>query len=237
MARSSAARVDGRFRALPIWWPTRVRLRLHARADRRVGLPLGMGPDTTPVLQDLVARHGDACERERIRYLADVEPLAVQLGRLEAELATLRATLAERSADHARTAVALTQEQLTRRLPGERDLPESLVRQRRQTEYDRRVAAARAARDGAQVALDAALERRADLEARSRHRAELARSRVLRYGDFIRRQAAIYRRALARRHPEHEALVHQWQTDLFPAPAWATTDVLFPVSREAGVAA
>jgi hypothetical protein len=59
---------------------------------------------------------------------------------------------------------------------------------------------------------------------------------VLRYGEFIRRQAALYRRALARRHPDSEVLVHQWQTDFCPPPAWATTDILVP-SPEAGVAA
>ncbi|GAB3358891.1 hypothetical protein GCM10027300_30130 [Modestobacter lapidis] len=229
--------MGARYRALPVHWPTRIRLRLHARADRRAGLPLGMDAGTTPVLQDLLARHGDACERERTRYLADVEPLTVELGRLEAELTRARTTVATGRLEHARTAVPPTEAQLARRLAGEQGLPEALVRQRRQTEHDRRVAAAQTAVDEAQQAVDAALARRAQLEARRRHRAEIARSRVLRYGEFIRRQAAIYRRALARRHPDHEALVHQWRDDLFPPPAWAGTDVLVPSSREAGVAA
>jgi hypothetical protein len=229
--------VGGRYHALPVYWPTRIRLRLHAAADRRAGLPIGMDPGTTPVLQDLLARHGDACERERTRYLDEVEPFTVQLGRLAADLPALQAALAARSAEHTRTAVAPTQEQLTRRLAGEQDLPEALVRQRRQLEHDRRVAAAQAALDQAEQAVAAVVAQQAQLEARRLHRAEIARSRVLRYGDFIRRQAAIYRRALARRHPDAEALVHQWQTDLFPPPAWATTDALVPSSREAGVAA
>jgi hypothetical protein len=85
--------------------------------------------------------------------------------------------------------------------------------------------------------VDAVLGRAAQLRAQREARAEIARSRVLRYGDHIRRQAAIYRRALARRHPDAEVLLHQWQTDLFPPPAWAGTDALVPSSREAGVAA
>ena len=237
MSRSGTDRTGGRYRALPVHWPTRVRLRLQARADRRAGLPLGLDLGTTPVLQDLLARHGDACERERTRYLADVEPLTVQLVGLEAELAALRATLAARTTEHARTSVALTDEERTRRLAGEQDLPGTLVRQRRQTEHDRRVAAAAAAVEETQRSVDAVLSRRAQLEARRAHRAEIARSRVLRYGDLVRRQAAIYRRALARRHPDQEVLVHHWQGDLFPAPAWAGTDTLVPPSREAGVAA
>ena len=229
--------MGARYRALPVYWPTRIRLRLHARADRRAGLPLGMDPATTPVLQDLLARHGDACERERTWYLADVEPLAVQLGRLEAELVPLRATVAARTADAARLSVPLPGPELTRRLAGEQHLPETLVRQRRQTEHARRVAAAAAAVAQAQRAVDDVLAAQAQLQTRLRHRAEVTRSRVLRYSDSIRRQAAIYRRALARRHPDAEALVHQWQDDLFAPPAWASTDVLVRTSREAGVAA
>ncbi len=224
------------YRTLPIHWPTRIRLRLHAAADRRAGLPIGMDPGTTPVIQDLLARHGDACERERTRYLADVEPISVELARLEAELSTLRATCARCTDHHTRTAVAPTGAQLTARLAGEQDLPGTLVRQRRQTEHDRRVATAKAALDEAQQAVDAVLVRMAQLEAGRQARAEIARSRVLRYGDLVRRQAAIYRRALARRHPDSEVLAHQWDTDLFPAPTWATTDALVRSSRQ-GVAA
>jgi hypothetical protein len=237
MIRSGTGRGGGRYRALPLTWPTRVRLGLHARADRRAGLPLGMGPDTTPVLQDLLARHGDVCERERTRYLDDVRPFAVRLGRLEAELGTLRAAVRTATSEHGRTSVAPTENQLGRRLTGEHDLPESLVRQRRRTEHDRRVAAAKAALDREQAALDAVLTEQAELEARSRHRAEIARSRVLRHGDLVRRQAALYRRVLVRRHPDAEALVHHWQTDLCPPPGWATGEILVPSSREAGVAA
>jgi hypothetical protein len=64
----------------------------------------------------------------------------------------------------------------------------------------------------------------------------VARSRVLRHGDLTRRQAALYRRALVHRHPDAEALAHQWQTDLCPPPAWATAEIPVPSSR-AGVAA
>ncbi|WP_448616256.1 hypothetical protein [Modestobacter sp. URMC 112] len=225
-----------RYRALPVSWPTRLRLRLAARADRRAGLPLGMSQETTPVLQDLLARHDDACERERARYLADVAPLAVRLGAVEAELVPLHGTLMARATEHARTSVAPTAGELARRSAGEHDLPESLVRQRRQAEHDRRVAVAAAGQDEAQQALDAVLAERARLEASCRQRAEMARSRVLRYGDHTRRQAALYRRALTRGHPDAEVLVNRWQTELCPAPSWVTADAIEP-SRDIGVAA
>jgi hypothetical protein len=236
ITRSGAGRVDRSHRALRISWPTRLALGWHARADRRAGLPLGLGTDTTPVLQSLAARHGEACERERTRFVADVRPIEVRLGRLDAELPSLRAALDDRSADVARAAVPLTEHQLTRRLAGEQDLPAALVRQRRQATHDRALESARAAQLAAQQAVDAVLGEQAQLQARRQNRAEITCSRVLRCGDFTRRQAAIYRRALVRKHPEREALTHEWRTDLAPAPGWATPDALLS-TREAGVAA
>ena len=235
--RSGTGRVDRPYRALPVSVPTRIALRWHARADRRAGLPLGMAPDSTPVLQSLTARHGEACERERTRFVADVRPIDVRLGRLEAELPSLVATLEDRTAEAVRAAAPLTEQQLTRRLVGEQDLPETLVRQRRQTAHDRAAEAAQAARLAAQHAVDALLGEQAQLRARRHNRAEITCSRVLRYGDVARRHAAIYRRALVRKHPDREVLVHEWQTELCPAPAWARLDVPLPSAREAGVSA
>jgi hypothetical protein len=227
-------RVD---RDLRVAWPTRVALRWHARADRRAGLPLGMSPEDTPVLQDLTARHGEVCERERTRFLAVVRPIDVRLGRLEAELPSLRAMLDDRSADVARATVRLEEDQLTRRLAGEQDLPAALVRQRRQATHDRSLEAARARHLEAQRAVDALLGEQAELQARRRHSAEITSSRVLRHGDVTRRMVAIYRRALVRQHPDREVLAHEWRTDLVPAPDWATPDALLLSAREAGVAA
>lgn len=236
ITRSETERVDRPYRALPVSLPVRIALQLHARADRRAGLPLGMGSATTPVLQALTARHGDACERERTRFLADVRPINVRLGLLDAELPSLRATLDDRMADATCAAVPLTEQQLTRRLAGEQDLPETLIRQRRQTTHDRAIKASRAAQLAAQQAVDALLSEQAQLCARRQNRAEITSSRVLRYGDFIRRQAALYRRALVRKHPDREALAHEWRTDLCPSPEWATPEALVLSFREAGVA-
>ena len=69
------------------------------------------------------------------------------------------------------------------------------------------------------------------------NRLDVARSRVLRYGDFMQRQASIYRRALVRKHPDRESLAHDWDTDLCPAPSWVVADDLIPSVREAGVTA
>jgi multidrug efflux pump subunit AcrA (membrane-fusion protein) len=234
--RSGTELFDRRFRALRVYWPTSTRLRWQASADRRAGLPLGLNPGTTPVLQGLVARHDDACERERTRFHVETEPLAVRLRQLEAELPAALAVLAARGADVVSTSVRPTAEQLALRLAGEQDLPAALIRQRRQTTYDRAAAAARAAHERAQQAVDALLGEQAQLDAQLRNRLDVARSRVLRYGDFMRRQASIYRRALIRKHPDREALAHDWQTDLRPAPTWVADDLL-PSAREAGVAA
>jgi hypothetical protein len=235
--KSRRARVDRPFRALRVSWATRIALRWHARADRRAGLPLGMGDITTPTLQDLTARYGDACERERAAYLAEVRPIDVRLGRLEAELPSLRAARDERAAELARLLVPLTERQLTRRLAGEQDLSETLVRQRRQTTHDRAAEAAREAWRETVEAVDESLAEMAQLQARRRKLAEITCSRVLRYGEHIRRRAALYRRALVRKHTDREALVHQWRTELCQAPEWADPAVLISSPREVGVAA
>jgi hypothetical protein len=172
ITRSGAGRVDRSHRALRISWPTRLALGWHARADRRAGLPLGLGTDTTPVLQSLAARHGEACERERTRFLADVRPIDVRLGRLDAELPALRAMLDDRSAAVARATVPLTEHQLSRRLAGEHDLPAALIRQRRQATHDRALGVARAEQLTAQRAVDALLGEQAQLEARRQNRGD-----------------------------------------------------------------
>ncbi len=235
--RWGTGRIDRSYRALRISWATRIALRWHARADRRAGMPLGMGADTTPFLQALVARHSEASERERTRFLADVRPIEVRLGRLEAELPSLHAAVDACTAVVERASVPLTEDQRTRRLVGEHDLPETLIRQRRQTAHDRAVADAVAKRSAAEQARDVALAEQAELLARRQNLAQITCSRVLRYGDFIRRQAALYRRALVRKHADREVLAHEWRTDLFPVPGWATVDALVSSSREVGAAA
>jgi hypothetical protein len=57
---------------------------------------------------------------------------------------------------------------------------------------------------------------------------------VLRLVEHADRLAAIYRRALVRRHPQREALVDRWTTELAPPPAWVMTDGLVPSYRLAG---
>jgi hypothetical protein len=135
--RGSRTRLfDRRYRAQRINWPTSIRLRRQARADRRAGLPLGLRPETTPVLQGLVGRHDDVGQREWTRFLVETEHLAVRLAQVDAELPAARARLEARAGDVARTSVPPTAEQLSRRQAGEHALPETLVRQRRQTAHD-----------------------------------------------------------------------------------------------------
>ena len=222
--RSRTGAVDRRYRALRIWWPTSVRLRWQARADRRAGLPLGLEPGTTPVLQGLVARHDDACERERTRFHVDTARRRRPPPAVGAALPAAVDVLVVRKDEVARAAEPLTAELLAQRLAGEQDLDPTLVRQRRQTTHDRVLARAREAREQAQHAVDALLTEQAELTARVQNRFDVARSRVLRYGDLMDRQAALYRRTLVRKHPDREALAHDWDTALCPAPSWVLTD-------------
>jgi hypothetical protein len=229
--------VDRSFRSLRIYWPTRWRLLWLARTDRRAGLPLGLSADTTPVLRDLVARRDDACEHERTRYFAEVRPFDVRLAQLDAEIAALRRSLDDLTSEASRAAVPPTDRQLSLRYAGERELSGELVRQRRTTEHKRVADAARDAQADAQRRLDALLREQAEIVAERQNRADVARSRVLRFVEYADRLAAIYRRALVRRHPQRDALVSQWRADLYPPPSWVSADDLMPTHRTTGAAA
>jgi hypothetical protein len=213
----------------------RWRLLWSARSDRRAGLPIGLSAETTPVLRDLVARRDDACEHERTRYKAAIEPVSVRLAEIEADVVALERQLAERTAEVARTSVKPDESRLSERRAGEQELPVELVRQRRLAEHSREEAAARAAADEIEQRLDRVRAEQAHLSARQQSRADVARSRVLRLVQHADRMAAVYRRALVRRHPQREALVVRWSTELAPPPAWVLTDDLVPSHRPAGV--
>lgn len=229
-------RVARSYRALHVSWPTRWRLGWSARIDRRAGLPVGLNADTTPALRGLVARRDEACEHERTRYLTAVQPLIVRLAELEPGLASLDRLQEERTAEAVRVRAPLTERQLSIRHLGEQNLPQAVVRRRRETEHRRAAEAAEAARFDARQRFIAARSERAELEALRRSRADVARSRVLRYVDHADRLAAIYRRDLLRRHPQREALVRAWSTNLYPPPPWVLADELAP-SRTTGAAA
>ncbi|MGY1621060.1 hypothetical protein ACI789_02540 [Geodermatophilus sp. SYSU D00965] len=237
MVGLSTDQVDFGFRTLRIPLDQRLRLRWYARNDRRAGLPVGLDAATTPVLHELVAQFGDACERERTRYLAEVDPLVVRLGQLEAQVTSLASALARQSDEVARCAQPPTEEWLAMRYPGEEAMTESATRERRMVAHRRQLDRARAAQADVQQQLDEALAERADLQARARAKADVARSRVVRLSKFTNRQAAVYRRALIRRHPEREELVRRWSTDLARPPAWAAVDLSLPTDEPSGVSA
>jgi hypothetical protein len=205
--------------------------------DRRAGLPIGLNADTTPVLRDLLARRDEACELERTRYFTEVRPFDVRLAQIGTELAALDRLLDERTQEMVRLSAPPTERQLSQRNAGEQDLPVELVRQRRTAEHRRTAEAAAAAQTDVQRRLDETLREQAEVTARRQNCADLARSRVLRLVEHADRLAAIYRRALIRRHPQRDALVSQWHADLFPPPAWVQTDDLMPSHRATGAAA
>lgn len=235
--RLKPERLDASYRSMRIYWPTRWRLISAARADRRAGLPIGLSPETTPVLRGLVTKHDEVCERERTRLLADTESLEVRLAQLEAQLSAMQRSLVSRTTEAELASRSLSDDELSRRRAGEEGLPDTLVRQRRLAEHQKAVAAAEVARLDAQEILDRACEEQARLQEQRQQRLEIASSRALSYGDHTQRLAAIYRRALAKRHPQRERLADQWQSDICPPPPWAVLDALVPSSRATGVLA
>src|SRR5437763_1219673 len=120
---------------------------------------------------------------------------------------------------------------------GDRNPAPSLIHGRRTTAARRRADAAIAAQAETQHRLDTARSERAQLEAQRQSRADVARSRVLRYVDYADRLAAVYRRALVRRHPQRDALVQAWKADLNAPPAWVLEDDLVPSHHTTGAAA
>ena len=235
--RLKTGRFEKSNRPARIYWPTRWRLLWSARSDRRAGLPIGLSVDTTPVLRGLVARRDDACERERTCYFSDVRSADVRLAQIEAELPARRRQLDQNTTEARRLSANPTEKQLTLRHAGEHGLPAELIRQRREKEHQRLADAALAAQVDAQRRLDFLLSEQAQLDAQRQNRADLARSRAHRYVERADGLAATYRRALVRRHPQREALVDAWTTDLCPPPAWVLADELMPSHRPTGAAA
>jgi hypothetical protein len=228
-------RVDEAYRALRVPFGTRFKLRWYARADRRAGLPIGLSPETTPVLQQLLAQFGDVSERERTRFFVTVEADAVRLASVTREIGLLREELARRTRGVDQFAAPPREEWLAVRYPGEERLQASAVRGRRSIRHWNAAERARAAQRETQRQLDDALVEQAELRRRVRARAQHAVARVLRFGRLIEAQAAIYRRALIRRHPERDALIHRWTTEICAVPAWASADALVGAVDGSGV--
>jgi hypothetical protein len=78
------------------------------------------------------------------------------------------------------------------------------------------------------------LAERAELQAQRQQRADIARSRALRFCEHTDRLASIYRRALVRRHPQRDALIERWASSLGPPPSWVTSDEITPPTRVPG---
>ncbi|SNS42969.1 hypothetical protein SAMN04488107_2515 [Geodermatophilus saharensis] len=237
MAGLITDQVDLGYRTLRIPWRRQLRLRWYARTDRRAGLPVGLDAASTPVLHELVAEFGDACERERTRYLADVDDLVVRSGQVEAQLSALTSALVRQAAEVERCAQPPSEQWLAMRYPNEDAMSPAATRERRAVAHRRQLDRARAAHADLQAQLDAALADQADLKARLRSKADVARSRVVRLSEFTNRQAAVYRRALIRRHAERDELVRRWSTDLARPPAWAAGDPSLPTHEPQGVLA
>jgi hypothetical protein len=227
--------VDEAYRALRVPIRARLHMRWYARADRRAGLPIGLSPDTTPVLQQLRATFGDVAERERTRFFASVETVAVRLGAVSREIELAREELSRRTQSVEELSLPPAEEWLTLRYPGEDRLDASAVRSRRGTNYLRALNAARDSKMAAQQKLDGCLVEQADLRRQVWVRAEQTAGRVVRFARLIEAEGAMYRRSLVRRHPERDALIHRWTTEVCVIPAWASVEALASAAEGSGV--
>lgn len=226
----------GRDRALrrpspSVSWRSRWQLSRAARSDRRAGLPLGLSAETTPVLGELVALYGHACESERTAYLAADSELDVRLRRLDAQIEAADAEIQRCAAEVRRQSQPTSADWLAIRFPGEELMPEVVTRARRVVAHQRDLARAEAAHHAAQQARENLRTDRSEVAAHLRRRAEIARSHVQRHRELTERMAAVYRRTLVKRHPEREQLIARWTNGICALPSWAIE--LAPLPSEA----
>jgi hypothetical protein len=221
---SSSDHVDVAYRSVRIGRLTTLRLRWYARFDRRAGLPVGLSPETTPVLRELTAEYGEVCERERGAFLQTSKAWNVRLRELEAEVAAVSASVEALNRTTTECAAPPTEQWLSIRYPGESHLPESATRARRADAHRAHWQAARNAEAEARRRLEELLAEEAELRGLVEAREEAARSRVRRYRDLTERKSAVYRRALIRRHPQRDQLIGRWTTAAIPLPAWAADE-------------
>ncbi|MGY1712595.1 hypothetical protein ACI8AC_24105 [Geodermatophilus sp. SYSU D00758] len=211
-------------------WLTCLRLYWAARSDRRAGLPLGLSAATTPILAELVAEYGEVCELERSRYQSTAGPLAVRLEVLDAELVALEAMLAWQAEEADRLAEDPGEEWLSVRYPGEEELGVTRIRARRMATHRRAAEAAQVAHRETEERRDAVRAEQASLVAERRKLADELRFRVTRAHETTHRLGAVYRKALARRHPEREKLVTTWDAELCTLPPWFGAELPLPGS-------
>ena len=198
---------------------------------------MGLSASTTPALHEIAARFGLACERERTRHIADTRHLTVALAQVQADIDSLTATLERQTAELDQLSAPPRDSWMGVRFPGEENLSDAAAQQRRAVRHWTAADMAKAALLETQRQLDAAQAHQAHLEAELTARADVARSRVLRYARIADRKAAVYRRALIRRHAQRDQLVERWTTDLCPIPAWVALEGPLPVIENSGAPA
>ena len=198
---------------------------------------MGLRPSTTPALQEIAARFGLACERERTRHIADTRHLAVALAQVQADIESLTATVERQAAELDQLSAPPGASWMAVRYPGEENLSDAAAQQRRAVRHWTAADIAKATLLETQRRLNAARADQAHVEAELTARADVARSRVLRYAQIADRKAAVYRRALIRRHPQRDQLVDRWTTDLCPMPSWVALQGPLPRVEKTGAAA
>jgi ABC-type multidrug transport system ATPase subunit len=174
----------------------------HGRRDGRMALP---DPErtarSTPTRDYLAERTRDAYEHEHLWYERDRARAAQELAAVAAELDRAGERL-ERARAHARELAAGTNTQHTaERRGGEWRTDPRIVRDRRRTEYTRRVRRAEAAATAAEGERDAVADRLVRIQEDIARRSMVATARVTRLREHCAQRLSVYRRALLRHHP------------------------------------
>jgi hypothetical protein len=211
-------------RPLKYRWRDRVRDRRAGRADGRGGIPdAERGSLNTPYLSSLRNRCGELLAHEMSRHRAAVREIRQQLVDAEDRRDRLSLQLQQLNQQLKEASLPLSEEQLNRRGPAERDpqkWPDDLVRDRQ----ERRHRVTRGLLEHWQRSVAGDLEHAAKVADELRLTIDdellVLRSRGWRIVHFHRRREATYLRALGRAHPEGPAVVALLDPDDPQLPDW-----------------
>jgi hypothetical protein len=177
---------------------------------------------TTPRMVMLAELGRGRMEAEWIKYKAEVHDEQLNLSRARAQRAALDAELALAREELEHAPPQPSEDELSKRVGGERHTDISVVRQRRLSEHARRRHAAKdQALRIAQKVRDQDVEI-ARLGEPIRVRFEVAQARAAMVDAYVKRRSAAYLTRLIRKHPQGSQLNHLLGAARSELPAWTS---------------
>jgi hypothetical protein len=196
------------------------------RKDGRLGVPDPLSeqpPLTTQARRDLELDFIDASRGLRVQYLTSTENLRCRLRVLtDSELPALNEVAAVIARELQRMQDNPPDRAAPLRRMGEVDQPVELIRDRRDREHQRAVAALRKRQEHADHEVAAARQRQAALEVALASRWAQDEARLHRLHATFQRTRGIYDHALLQRHPLQDLVRPELDMTVPPVPEWSS---------------